>query len=184
MSSPPSAEVLAAFGVSGDPVLMSGGQGRTWQVGDVVLKPVEDLVEHAWVAEVYDEWSCDAVHVPKPLQADGAWCYAGWGAHVLVPGETARVTDDPQWFHASCDAFHDAVADLARPDFLDERDDAWSYGDRVAWEGAALKGAPGTVALIRRALDQMEPIDLPAQVIHGYLVGNDHLLDLVEERLR
>ena len=171
MNAPPP-EVLEAFGASGEPVLMAGGQGRTWRVGDLVLKPVEDVVEHAWVAGVYDAWPSSAVRVPQPLRAGADWCFEGWGAHVLVPGTTARVGDDPGWFREVHEAFHDAVAGLPRPSFLDDRDDAWSYGDRVAWDGVPPEGAPRTVALIRRALDLMEPVDLSAQAVHGDLCVN------------
>jgi uncharacterized protein (TIGR02569 family) len=171
MSAPP-AEVMNAFGVTGAPVLLEGGMGRTWRAGDVVLKPVADVVEHAWVAEVYDAWSSDEVRVPQPLRADGSWSFAGWGAHVFVPGVIARVSDDPGWFRSACDAFHDAVSVLERPAFLDDRDDPWSYGDRVAWEGVAPRGHARTVGLLERALGLMEPVDLPAQVVHGDLCVN------------
>jgi uncharacterized protein (TIGR02569 family) len=164
--------VLEAFGGSGDPVLLAGGMHRTWRVGDLVLKPVADVVEHAWVCGVFDAWSCDEVRVPAPLRAGGGWSFRGWGAHVFVPGETAHVEDDRAWFRAVHEAFHDAVAGLERPAFLDARDDAWSYGDRIAWEGGSLEGAPRTVAVIERALDLMHPVDLPAQVVHGDLCIN------------
>jgi uncharacterized protein (TIGR02569 family) len=141
-------------------------------VGDLVLKPVEDVVEHAWVADMYDAWSCEAVGVPRPLRADGAWSYAGWGAHRWSPGETARAGDDPSWFRATFEAFHDAVAEAARPAFLDDRDDAWSHGDRVAWEAEAPRGTPDTLDLLRRALALLEPVDLPSQIVHGDLGGN------------
>lgn len=136
MSAPPPA-VLEAFGVTGEPTLLRGGMGRTWRVGDVVLKPVADVVEHAWVAEVYDAWSDPSLLVPHPLRADGAWSFDGWGAHVLVPGRNARASDDPAWFHRVAETFHAAVAHLPRPAFLDHRDDPWSFGDRVAWDGVA-----------------------------------------------
>ena len=61
--------MLEAFGVTGEPTLLRGGMGRTWRVGDVVLKPVADVVEHAWVAEVYDAWSDPSLLVPHPLRA-------------------------------------------------------------------------------------------------------------------
>jgi uncharacterized protein (TIGR02569 family) len=171
MTAPPG-EVLDSFGAPGDPVLLDGGMQRTWRVGDVVLKPVEDVVEHAWVCEVYDAWSEDAVRVPQPLRAAGDWSYAGWGAHVFVPGTTARVGDDPAWFRDAAEAFHGAVRDLPRPAFLDDRDDAWSYGDRVAWDDEPLRGAPATVALLARAREMSVPVDVPAQVVHGDLCGN------------
>ncbi|HEX3222818.1 MAG TPA: TIGR02569 family protein [Nocardioides sp.] len=171
MSAPP-VEVLDAFGARGEPVLLAGGMGRTWRVGDIVLKPVEDVVEHAWVAEVYDAWPDSDVRVPRPLRAHGAWAFAGWGAHLWVPGETARAGDDPVWFRAAHESFHDAVADVARPAFLDDRDDAWSYGDRVAWEGATPWGDHDTRDQIERALGRLEPVDLPSQVVHGDLGGN------------
>ena len=146
--------------------------GRTWVVGDVVLKPVDHDAEHAWVCEVYDAWSSDAVGVPRPLRAGIGWSVDGWGAHVLLPGSTTHAGDDPDWFRGVHDAFHEAVAGLPRPAFLDARRDAWSYGDRVAWEGVAPVGGPRTTSLIGRALDLMEPIDLPSQVVHGDLAGN------------
>lgn len=171
MSAPPR-EVLEAFGASGEPILLKGGMGRTWRVGDLVLKPVDDVVEHDWVAEVYDAWSEPAVRVPHPLRVDGAWSFQGWGAHVFVPGQNARAGEDPQWFRAVADSFHEAVAGLARPAFLDQRDDPWSFGDRVAWDGVAPQGEPATMSLLERALEHLEPVDLPVQVIHGDLGGN------------
>jgi uncharacterized protein (TIGR02569 family) len=171
VSAPP-VDVREAFGVSGEPVLLDGGMHRTWRAGDVVLKPVEEVMEHSWVCEVYDAWSDDAVRVPRPLRAEGGWSYAGWGAHLFVPGVTARVGDDPGWFRAATEAFHEAVMDLPRPAFLDDRDDAWSYGDRVAWEGAPLRGAARTVELLERARELSEPVDLPSQVVHGDLCVN------------
>ena len=40
----PPAAVLDAFGVTGEPCLLEGGQGRTWRVGDLVVKPVDHEV--------------------------------------------------------------------------------------------------------------------------------------------
>jgi uncharacterized protein (TIGR02569 family) len=171
MSAPPS-EVLEAFGAPGEAVLLAGGMGRTWRAGEVVLKPVVDVVEHAWVCDVYDRWASLEVRVPRPLRAEGEWSFAGWGAHVFVPGTTARVADDPIWFRDACVAFHEATAAIPRPGFLDLRDDPWSYGERVAWQGLAPVGAPATVELLDRAVALLRPVDLPSQVVHGDLGGN------------
>jgi hypothetical protein len=133
---------------------MDGGQGTTWRVGDVVLKPAGDLEEHRWRCAVYAAWTDRGLRVPTPIATgDGAWAAEGWGAHVLVPGVSARVADDPAWFRAVCDRFDDAVSDLPAPGFLATRDDPWSVADREVEAG----GSP--VAGTRR-------------VVHGDLTGN------------
>ena len=48
----PGPEVLAAFGLAGShPEPLAGGQGRAWQAGSVILKPVDNQTEAEWVAE-------------------------------------------------------------------------------------------------------------------------------------
>ena len=123
-------------------------------------------------ASVTAGWACQDVDVPRPLRAATGWVVHGWGAQTWMPGSTAAVAEDPDWFRRVHVAFHRAVADLPRPGFLDTRDDVWSYGDRVAWEDAEPVGSAETRALQRRALDHLEPVDLSAQVVHGDLGGN------------
>ncbi|MDQ3308026.1 MAG: TIGR02569 family protein, partial [Actinomycetota bacterium] len=71
----PPASVVAAFGAGPARVgRLAGGQGRTWRVGDLVLKPVDHVVEHAWVSEVFAGWRDARVRVPEPVRAvDGSW---------------------------------------------------------------------------------------------------------------
>jgi hypothetical protein len=64
------------------------------------------------------------------------------------------------------------TADLPRPAFLDHRDDAWSFGDRVAWDGEPPQGAPEDLELLEEALAALRPVSSPAQVVHGDVGGN------------
>jgi uncharacterized protein (TIGR02569 family) len=148
--------------------------GRTWAVGDVVLKPVDDTVQHAWVSEVFESWPRDSgVRVPQPLRRSGGdLTAAGWAAHRWLDGETARAGADPTRFHETWRRFHAVTATLERPSFLDTRADPWSFGDRVAWEGMAPQGSPATLALLQRLLPRLKPVDLTDQVVHGDLGGN------------
>jgi uncharacterized protein (TIGR02569 family) len=171
----PSEAVLRAFGVRDEPVLLDGGQDRTFRAGGLVLKPVDDLPEqHDWLCETYVAWPAgDVVRVPEPVAADdGGWSAHGWAAHRWLEGETARAGEDPDGFRRTADAFHDAVAGLDRPAFLDQREDAWSFGDRVAFEGHAPVGRPGTLALLEPLLAALRPLEVPEQVVHGDLGGN------------
>jgi uncharacterized protein (TIGR02569 family) len=65
--------------------------------------------------------------------------------------------------------FHEAVADVPRPAFLDARLNPWSIGDRVAWEELA---PPNAHPILARLLAMRAPISAPSQVIHGDLTEN------------
>jgi hypothetical protein len=138
----PADAVVAAFGVTNDPVLLPGGAGGTWRAGRLVLKPVEFLAETLWRAEALTGLpdSTD-FRVARPIRAlDGAWVVRGWEACQLVAGEP-DVSRQDDVLHAGI-AFHAAIAHLPRPAFLDLRDDPWAYGDRVAWEELPIRACP------------------------------------------
>lgn len=44
-------EGLKAFNCTGDPQKLEGGEGRSYRVGELVLKPVDDIARYEWVAE-------------------------------------------------------------------------------------------------------------------------------------
>jgi uncharacterized protein (TIGR02569 family) len=174
MSVLPSPATRAAYGVTAEPALLPGGFSQTaWRAGDVVLKRVAHEDEHTWLCEVYDAWTAPDVRVPRPLQtSDGAWSHDGWGAHLWIAGEPRGPDGDPDWFRAAVEAFHRVTATLDPPGFVATRDDAWSHGDRVAWEGAKPVGSAETLAKLDRASALRAPVDLPSQVVHGDLAGN------------
>ena len=91
----PPDDVVAAFGADASVLRrLPGGQERTWTDGQVVLKPVDNPVEHTWVCDVFDCWPDEAgIRVPHGLRSpDGSWVYDGWAAHRFVPGRSARMT--------------------------------------------------------------------------------------------
>ena len=70
------------------------------------------------------------------------------------------------------EAFHAAIARLPRPSFLDSRTDAWTYADRLAWDEPTPAGVTTPSPLLGPLLDARRPVDVPAQVVHGDLLGN------------
>ncbi|TDC89609.1 TIGR02569 family protein [Nonomuraea deserti] len=186
----PPEEVLGAYGAEGRPVWMGGA----WRVGDLVVKQVEFLPETLWRAETLSALpESPAFRVARPVRArDGAWAAHGWEAARLVPGEPDVGRQDDVLRTGA--AFHEAIAHLSRPAYLDVRDDPWSYGDRVAWEephdpsgaadpprGAGLAGAAGlsgrsglsgAAGLLEPLVRARRPVDLPSQAVHGDLPGN------------
>jgi uncharacterized protein (TIGR02569 family) len=164
--------VRSAFGVRGSARLLPGGDGMTWQIGDVVLKPVADDRMASWCAGLFAGLAGAGFRVPRPRRtAGGAWVADGWAAWEWVEGEPAPVE---RWSElvAACRAFHAALADIPPPGRLGRRGDRWAVADRVAWQeervALALELQPLIDALERR----LRPIGLPSQLVHGDITGN------------
>lgn len=171
MSAPP-AEVLDAFSVAGVPRRLTGGKGGTWQVGDVVLKPAEGVPETVWRSEVLTDLP-DSPHfrIARPVRAaDGTFVVDGWEAAAFVAGtaDQRRVDDVVR----AGQAFHSALAALPRPSFLEARDDAWSYADRLAFGEEVPPGSTAPSDLLAPLFAACRPVPAPSQVVHGDLLGN------------
>jgi len=170
---PPPAHVLAAFGASGDPELLGGGQGSAWRSGALVLKPLDRAMspeELEWQGTVLGALREDGFRVPRPRRArDGSALVDGWCAWEHLEGRH----EERRWADviAVGDCFHAALAGVPRPALLDARTDHWAIGDRVAWGELPAAGF-ARVKHLPRLLDALRPIDAPSQLVHGDLTGN------------
>jgi uncharacterized protein (TIGR02569 family) len=180
----PTQKALRAFGAREAALRrLAGGQGHAWTDGRLVLKPVGCAPEHRWVCEIYAAWDAsDAVRVPLPVRPGGAeeanaWSTDGWGAHVWVPGRDVVLPRELESVRAASDAFHRHVGHLSQPDFMSARTDPWSFGDRVAWEGAEPVGDVATLDVIGRLRHRLAPVTASRQVIHGDILPNVLLAD-------
>lgn len=170
MSAPPPA-ALDAFGITGTPTRLDGGQGGTYRAGDVVLKPAEGSLTR-WRSDVLSALPASLrFRVARPLPArDGDWIAAGWEAMSAVSGHP-RPDRPHEVIHAGM-AFHEAIAALPRPAVLDQRDDPWAYGDRTAW-GEPVRTSPATRSpLLEPLMAARRPVASPARLVHGDLLGN------------
>jgi uncharacterized protein (TIGR02569 family) len=168
MPTPPPRDVLEAYGARADPQLLDGGRGRTWLAGDIVLKPVDLPVESHWRATVLDQIpESDAFRVARPIKAaSGEWLFQGWEACRSVAGRT----DPTRWREAidTGTAFHQAITDVPRPAFLDDRDDWWSRADRASWDAVPVDADP----VLKQLAECRAPVEAEGQVVHGDLLGN------------
>jgi uncharacterized protein (TIGR02569 family) len=169
--SPPDG-VLAAFGITDDPVRLPGGQGGTWRAGRLVLKPVGFGAETRWRSEVLSGLPVSpAYRIARPVRTcDGGWVAEGWEASELVAGD-ADVRRPDEAIRVGI-AFHTALAGLPRPAFLDQRDDPWAVADRVAWQEKQRGVGPAAAALLAPLLSARRPIHQRSQLVHGDLAGN------------
>lgn len=160
--------------MTGHQVALPGGMGTSIRIGDAVLKPVDDVIEAAWVAETLLRLPEDGFRIARPLRArDGCWVAAGWSAATFVPGESAPAG---RWHEllAAGGALHAAVRHEGLPEFLQRRQHRWAMADRVAWGEASVDPVPE----LEPVLDKLVPLvhgatlgEVP-QVVHGDLAGN------------
>jgi uncharacterized protein (TIGR02569 family) len=163
--------VLAAFGVTSEPRRLPGGQGGTFRAGEVVLKQAEGDVS-VWRADVLAVLPASPrFRVAQPLRTrDGGWVCDGWEAMGAVAGTPAPHRAD--LVISAGMAFHQAVAAVPRPPFLQRRNDPWAYADRLAWNEPVPAGATVPSGLLEPLLAARRPVHPPAQMVHGDLLGN------------
>jgi uncharacterized protein (TIGR02569 family) len=168
--------VLSAFDVYSPPKALEGGSmGDTYLADGLVLKKCwPDAVgerETAWIQGICDSIQQEGFRVPAPVRSKaGTWLVEGWAASRFISGahDLKRIEDALP----ASRAFHRALAGVAKPDFLEERMDAWSVADRMAWGEAPLDGHEAFLEPLRRLEKLRKPSSLPYQVIHGDMLGN------------
>lgn len=163
---PPDA-VLRAFGCTGPPAALQGGQGTSWRAGDVVLKPVggDAAATLAWLdAAAPALVEQERIRLALPLRSrGGSLVVDGWSAARWLPGALAV----GRWAERADVARRFARTFRSRdPGTLPPRDDPWARADRIAWgEGdGPMRDHP-----LARA---RTPVAAHPAVVHGDLAGN------------
>ena len=170
----PSAAVLEAFRVDGDPTPLGGGEGVSFRVGDVVLKRVHDTAEAEWTQDLVSRVHQVGFRLPDPVSAvEGCWVRQGWSASRFLPGLRPAA---PAWRDIA-DAglrFADA-AEHARDgghDVLSRRTHRWAVADRVAWGEATVELVPEAREVVAQISDWLGAPSGDTHFVHGDLSGN------------
>ena len=165
----PPQSVLRDFGVEGIPRALAGGQGTSWLAGGLVFKP-----EAATVVPGLDGVREDGFRLAASCRTrDGAFDSAGWSATRWVAGAEPDYSRAETWRDviAAGRAFHRAVAGIARPEFVDVRQDWWARGDRVAWGERDVRFRAEFAAVAVRLSRGLGPLG-EAQLVHADLTRN------------
>ncbi len=162
----PNKKVLAAFGLSEEPVRLDGGHGTSYRVGDAVLKPTSDPIEASWHAELNDGLKSTEFRVPSPIRTTSdEWVFEGWTANSFLAG--AHISGNYTDMIKVSEVFHKALANIPKPDFFDKKDDLWTIADRVAWEELPLPDFELTNEPLQKIFSILKKYEQPNQLIHG-----------------
>jgi uncharacterized protein (TIGR02569 family) len=166
--------VLEAFGLSGPPRLLAGGQGEAFLADGVVLKAADDPEEAAFVQDLAARLDPETVRVARPISTtNGSWVHESWTACEFIPDLTPAAPDWPTVIEVggSFAAAASAVGDLDTRVLLD-RTHRWARADRCAWDEEVVV-LPGRAGQLLTALRQLTAVgDRRRQVIHADLAGN------------
>jgi hypothetical protein len=137
-----------------------------------VLKPADSL--DPWRNDVHRALlasSPSTFTVPAPIDVP----HDGWTGWAWVDGRPCVAPRFADLVAVARD-YHRALAVVvpSRPSFLDDIDDPWSTGDRVAWGelGPAVVPTSPQETLLRGLYAARRPLDLESQLIHADLPGN------------
>jgi uncharacterized protein (TIGR02569 family) len=137
----------------------------------VVLKPLDlSLEELGWQWNVLPELHPQQVRLAPPRRAvTGELVVEGWTAWERLEGRH----QPGRWEEiiAAGVRFHQALAGVPRPSFLDARSSPWAVADRIAWD----EQPPGRYAKavgVHRLIGLRGPVAGLPQCVHGDLTGN------------
>ena len=170
-SAAPTADVLAAFGVSESPSRLEGGQGETYRAGDLILKPVDDEIEADWAADLFAKVTENGFRVARPVSTGSSWLHRGWSAWRFIEGDHDLKGHWEEKLIVGR-AFHKALADVPKPAFLEQADSIYRRADRMAWGEIPLDSHAAFADPLDRLASLKRPVDLRSQLIHGDLDGN------------
>lgn len=171
--------IARAFGVERTAILLTGGEGRTYQVGEIILRQEQDRAEAIYFAELFNAIEEEGFHVPRPvLSITGEWLTQdGWSAWKFVAGRPAEPEDIPQVVPA-LEAFHRALAKFPYPPHLATRNSRYDWADQAAWDELPVEIAVRLAEPLGKLIKHKKPIaHVHEQLIHGDLNPDNILVE-------
>jgi len=171
MRAPPSEKILDAFGIEGFPMLLEGGEGRTFQAGSFILKPAENMEEAMWRAELMNSIVEDGFRVPRPVKSkNNKWVESGWCVYTFLEGKEV-----PNRWEEKINVsrkFNKSLAKVTKPDFIDKASHPWAIADKMIWDFLPMRYGEVLKPVMTKLESLLRPIHLKNQLIHGDMTGN------------
>ncbi len=162
----PNQDILNAFSVSGEPILLTGGEGNCYRVDNLVLKPTRNSIESSWIAEINNTLENKKFRIPKPIKAkDGLWVYNAYVANEYLEGSVQK----GKYIEAIkiSKEFHKSLLNIPKPDWFDKKEDVFAVADRMAWGEMPVHDYQVANEPLKIIFNLLKKNHLPSQLIHG-----------------
>ncbi len=174
----PPQDVLEAFTITGEPVLLKGGQGQTWRAGDVVLKPTQNIEETAWCAELINTLPQNQFRTARHKKSKyNEWVHNNWAVLEFIEGH--HIVSHWEEKITVCRGFNELLVDIPKPDFIDARTDPWAIAGKMTWDELPMRADKRLTSYIETVTKHLQPLTKQSQIVHGDITGNmlfaDHL---------
>lgn len=169
-------EVKQDFCLTGEGVLLSGGQGTSFRIDNAVVKQVEDTVYSETVLSIVDQLSPVNYRVAKPLKTkENTFIGHGWQCTQYENGEEKqgklkeKLAVSRALHHDLKQVKIEVLTGGIKPN------DPWSMAHRVAWGQIQIPADINQKAakVLKRLLNNLALREYDDfQIIHGDLAGN------------
>ncbi len=165
-------KLKTAFNANGDPTPLEGGQGTSFLIGDIVLKPIDNPDYFTATAKIWNTLTPGGYKTVKHLlSADGYFVEHGYCASRFLP-----MTEDDNALRQKLDVSKTLHADLLKLgiDKLPHSPDPWTKANRVLWLGdkPPVLSDSEKASLFTFLQGALHPITDSLQLIHSDLGGN------------
>lgn len=170
MNKAPAKDVIKAFGGKSEAINLPGGEGSSYRVDDIVLKPVYSKDQTVWNANILSNIRENGFRVSRPIKSiNGTWTYKGWHAFKFQEGEEVRGNWNKKIEVSK--KFHEALREIQKPDFIGNRNNPWESADISVWQGD-LSFKPEIRKYTNSLIKLKKPVCIQEQLIHGDMTGN------------
>jgi Ser/Thr protein kinase RdoA (MazF antagonist) len=176
----PDRNVLDQFNLKGEIEFLPGGEGRTYRVGNIVLKHINNDTEEYtnWIADLFAGIKESGFSISKPVaNTKGMWITEnGWAAWTFLEGDhnfTGHISESIE----AITAFHEEIKNVGKPKFLDNMDSPYARADAYAWGDKPEAIHPALEEIVDDYYALRKPVvGMEDQIIHGDLNPDNILL--------
>ncbi len=165
-------DILKQFNISGEMEQLEGGQGTSIRVGNAVLKPIENIPAHTFIASAWNQLESENYRVVKHLISNNnSFVEMGWGATAFEPMYSDDAALEKKLLASKY--LHDDLSKLGILT-LPFSDDPWTRANKTLWHNLPYEQHKDEEinALCTMILESLKPVEDEYQLVHADLAGN------------